>query len=143
LRDADITRIARHQLDKLAEQTGESVLLGILEDDSVLYLNRGEAPRRLRRELQVDGLPVLAAFDETAQMRHRCRGRRRRSRAGATGGVQVREEFGVLLVRAEPVLVGEIVVRALVPCRRINSSVGTKSSEGRCAGRGWSRRLLS
>lgn len=44
VRDVDLSRIARPYLDKLAVQTSESVLLGILDGDSVLYLDRGEAP---------------------------------------------------------------------------------------------------
>jgi hypothetical protein len=41
-------------------------------------------------------------------MRRPCRGRRC-SRAGAAGGVQVREELGALLVRAELVLTGKLI----------------------------------
>src|SRR5690348_5012027 len=48
VRDVDLSRIARPYLDKLAVQTGESVLLGILDGDSVLYLDRGEAPMGLQ-----------------------------------------------------------------------------------------------
>ena len=48
VRDVDISRAARPYLDKLAAQTSESVLLGILDEDSVLYLDRGEAPSGLR-----------------------------------------------------------------------------------------------
>jgi DNA-binding IclR family transcriptional regulator len=43
-----LTRTARPFLDRLASQTGESVLLGILDEDAVLYLDRGEAPQGLR-----------------------------------------------------------------------------------------------
>lgn len=42
LRGLDVTRIARNFLDQLATQTGESALLGILDEDSVLYLDRGD-----------------------------------------------------------------------------------------------------
>ena len=48
VRDVELSRVARPYLDRLAAQTGESVLLGILDDDSVLYLDRGEAPGGLR-----------------------------------------------------------------------------------------------
>ncbi len=48
VRDVDLSRAARPYLDKLAVQTGESVLLGILDNESVLYLDRGEAPHGLR-----------------------------------------------------------------------------------------------
>lgn len=48
VRDVDLSRIARPFLDRLAVQTGESVLLGILDGDSVLYLDRGEAPAGLQ-----------------------------------------------------------------------------------------------
>ncbi len=47
-RDIDLSRVARPYLDRLAVQTGESVLLGILDEDSVLYLDRGEAPTGLQ-----------------------------------------------------------------------------------------------
>lgn len=43
-RSVDLSRAARPVLDRLAVETGESVLLGILEGDSVLYLDRGDAP---------------------------------------------------------------------------------------------------
>jgi DNA-binding IclR family transcriptional regulator len=39
-----LSRVARPFLDRLASDSGESVLLGILDDDSVLYLDRGDAP---------------------------------------------------------------------------------------------------
>lgn len=42
LRGVDVTRVARNFLDQLATQTGESALLGILDDESVLYLDRGD-----------------------------------------------------------------------------------------------------
>lgn len=48
VRNVDLSRAARPYLDRLAEQTGESVLLGILDGDAVLYLDRGEAPAGLR-----------------------------------------------------------------------------------------------
>jgi len=43
-RSADVSRAARPFLDSLAVQTSESVLLGILDGDSVLYLDRGDSP---------------------------------------------------------------------------------------------------
>lgn len=46
--NVDLSRVARPYLDRLAAATEESVLLGILDDDSVLYLDRGEAPQGLR-----------------------------------------------------------------------------------------------
>lgn len=48
VRNVDLSRVARPHLDRLAVQTGESVLLGILDEDSVLYLDRGEPPNRLQ-----------------------------------------------------------------------------------------------
>jgi DNA-binding IclR family transcriptional regulator len=48
VRDVDLSRAARPHLDQLARHTGESVLLGILDGDSVLYLDRGEAPAGLQ-----------------------------------------------------------------------------------------------
>ena len=44
VRDVELSRAARPSLDRLAADTGESVLLGILDDDAVLYLDRGESP---------------------------------------------------------------------------------------------------
>lgn len=44
VRSVNLPRIARPYLDRLAAQTGESTLLGILDHDSVLYLDRGEPP---------------------------------------------------------------------------------------------------
>lgn len=43
IRSVDLTRVARVHLDDLAETTGEAVLLSILDGDSVLYLDRGQA----------------------------------------------------------------------------------------------------
>jgi IclR family KDG regulon transcriptional repressor len=48
VRDVEFTRAARPFLDRLAAETGESILLGILEDDAVLYLDRGESPTGFR-----------------------------------------------------------------------------------------------
>lgn len=48
VRDVEFTRAARPYLDRLAAESGESVLLGILDDDAVLYLDRGESPSGLR-----------------------------------------------------------------------------------------------
>jgi IclR family KDG regulon transcriptional repressor len=42
-RDSDLTRVARPYLDQLALQASTTVLLGILDEDSVLYVDRGEA----------------------------------------------------------------------------------------------------
>lgn len=44
VRDLELSRAARPYLDRLAAVSGESVLLGILDEDSVLYVDRGEAP---------------------------------------------------------------------------------------------------
>ncbi|WP_308467099.1 IclR family transcriptional regulator [Rathayibacter soli] len=43
VRRVDLARVARRYLDWLAAKTGVSVLLGLLDRDSVLYLDRGEA----------------------------------------------------------------------------------------------------
>lgn len=48
VRDVEFTRAARPFLDSLAHETGESILLGILDNDAVLYLDRGESPSGLR-----------------------------------------------------------------------------------------------
>lgn len=42
IRPLDLARIARLHLDHLAERTGEAALLGILDNDRVLYLDRGQ-----------------------------------------------------------------------------------------------------
>ena len=44
VRGINLSRIARPYLDRLSAQTSESTLLGILDEDSVLYLDRGEPP---------------------------------------------------------------------------------------------------
>jgi len=43
LRGVDVSRIARVHLDTLAVETGEAALLAILDDVSVLYLDRGQS----------------------------------------------------------------------------------------------------
>lgn len=48
VRNVNLSRVARPYLDRLAAHTGESTLLGILDENSVLYLDRGEAPGGLR-----------------------------------------------------------------------------------------------
>lgn len=42
IRPIELARIARLHMDHLAERTGEAVLLGILDNDRVLYLDRGQ-----------------------------------------------------------------------------------------------------
>ena len=39
----DLTRVTRLHLDRVAEETGEAVLLSILDGESVLYLDRGQS----------------------------------------------------------------------------------------------------
>lgn len=73
-RSVDVSRIARPFLDKVALETGESVLLGILDRDSVLYLDRGDAPhgfhmiaaagRRSPLHATASGKLLLAFADE-------------------------------------------------------------------------------
>ena len=46
-RSVDLSRTARPHLDRLAEASGEATLLGIIEGDSVLYIDRGQADRSL------------------------------------------------------------------------------------------------
>lgn len=48
VRSVDLSRIARLYLDQLADQTQATALLAIRDGDSVLYLDRGEAPTVLR-----------------------------------------------------------------------------------------------
>ena len=47
VRNVNLSRVARPYLDRLSAQTRESTLLGILDEDSVLYIDRGEAPAGL------------------------------------------------------------------------------------------------
>jgi DNA-binding IclR family transcriptional regulator len=42
-RSVQLTKLARFHLGHLAEMTGEAVLLGIIDKESVLYLDRGQA----------------------------------------------------------------------------------------------------
>lgn len=42
VRSANLSRISRVHLDRLADATGEAVLLGILDDQTVLYIDRGQ-----------------------------------------------------------------------------------------------------
>ena len=77
VRDVEFTRAARPFLDALAADTGESVLLGILDNDAVLYLDRGESPsglqmvanagRRGALHATASG-KVLLAFSSDAQL---------------------------------------------------------------------------
>lgn len=74
LRNVDVTRVSRPFLDALASRTGESVLLGIRDGDSVLYLDRGDAPetfhmvaaagRRSPLHATASGKVLLAFADE-------------------------------------------------------------------------------
>jgi IclR family transcriptional regulator, KDG regulon repressor len=48
VRNLDLARAARTHVDDLARRTRDSVLLGIVEGDSILYLDRGESPERFR-----------------------------------------------------------------------------------------------
>jgi len=43
IRSVDLTRVTRLHLDRVAEETGEAVLLSILDGESVLYLDRGQS----------------------------------------------------------------------------------------------------
>ncbi len=47
-RDSSLTQAVRGRLEGLAERTGETVLVGILDGQSVLYLDRAESPSGLR-----------------------------------------------------------------------------------------------
>lgn len=77
VRDVEFTRAARPFLDRLAAETGEAVLLGILDDNAVLYLDRGESPsgltmvanagRRGPLHATASG-KVLLAFSSDAQL---------------------------------------------------------------------------
>ena len=83
VRDVEFTRAARPFLDRLAAETGEAVLLGILDDDAVLYLDRGESPvglsmvanagRRGPLHATASG-KVLLAFTSDAQLVERVLG---------------------------------------------------------------------
>ena len=88
VRDVDLSRVARPYLDKLAAQTNESVLLGILDGESVLYLDRGEAPSGL-------------------QMRANA-GRRGPLHATASGKI-------LLAYAADPMLLADLLAKPLEP----------------------------
>ena len=85
LRDADLSRAARPYLDRLVGQTRETALLGILDEDAVLYLDRGESPRGLRM----------------------------RADAGRRGALHATASGKVLLAYAEPALVQRVLARPL------------------------------
>ncbi|VXB65492.1 IclR family transcriptional regulator [Arthrobacter sp. 9V] len=42
VRSIELTKLSRFHLDRLATETNAAVLLGILDDDNVLYLDRGQ-----------------------------------------------------------------------------------------------------
>lgn len=48
VRDASLAQLARPLIDELAIATGETVLLGILEDNQVLYIDRADAGSGIR-----------------------------------------------------------------------------------------------
>ncbi|HEU0257280.1 MAG TPA: IclR family transcriptional regulator [Microbacteriaceae bacterium] len=43
VRSADLSRVSRIHLDRLADETGEAVLLAILNERTVLYIDRGQS----------------------------------------------------------------------------------------------------
>ena len=61
VREVDLSRVARPFLDRLALETGESVLLGILDGETVLYLDRGEPLAGLRMRANAGRRGVLHA----------------------------------------------------------------------------------
>lgn len=71
---SEVSRAARPFLDRLALETGESVLLGVMDEGSVLYLDRGDAPggfhmvaaagRRSPLHATASGKLLLAFADE-------------------------------------------------------------------------------
>jgi IclR family KDG regulon transcriptional repressor len=54
-----VSRVAAPFLDRLAADTGESVLLGVLDEGSVLYLDRGDAPSGFRMVAAAGGRSPL------------------------------------------------------------------------------------
>jgi DNA-binding IclR family transcriptional regulator len=74
VRSNDLARVARFHLDLLAEQTGEAVLLSILDGKGVLYLDRGQSSsgfelvanigRRSSLHANASGKVLLAYADE-------------------------------------------------------------------------------
>ncbi len=74
IRSVDLTRVARLHLDRLAEETGEAVLLSILDGGSVLYLDRGQSTesftmvanvgRRSPLHTNASGKVLLASQDQ-------------------------------------------------------------------------------
>ncbi|GAA3774111.1 IclR family transcriptional regulator [Microbacterium kribbense] len=76
LRSTDLSRVSRIHLDRLADQTGEAVLLGILDEQTVLYIDRGQAAetfamvanvgRRSPLHTNASGKVLLAGQPDTA-----------------------------------------------------------------------------
>lgn len=110
VRDVEFTRAARPFLDQLAAETGESVLLGILDNDSVLYLDRGESPSGLRMVANAGRRgplhatasgKVLLAFTSDAQLVERVLGRSlpKLTRSTVTDPSVLRRQLATVRVR--------------------------------------------
>jgi len=110
VRDVEFTRAARPFLDRLAEETGESILLGILDDDAVLYLDRGESPSGLRMVANAGRRgplhatasgKVLLAFTSDAQLVERVLGKPlpKLTRATITDATALRRQLATVRTR--------------------------------------------
>lgn len=74
VRSVELTKLSRFHLDRLAAETNAAVLLGILDDDNVLYLDRGQSSstfgmvantgRRSSLHATASGKVLLANQDE-------------------------------------------------------------------------------
>lgn len=74
VRSVELTKLARFHLDRLAAETNAAALLGILDDDNVLYLDRGQTSstfgmvantgRRSSLHATASGKVLLAHQDE-------------------------------------------------------------------------------
>lgn len=92
---SDLSEAARPQVAELAEQTGETALLAILDQDSVIYTEKSESRRSIRmaeapgRRAPLDATAagrILLAF-APAPYRRQYLAERRRARAQLSGGV--------------------------------------------------------
>jgi len=111
VRNVNLSRVARPYLDRLSAQTGESTLLGILDNDSVLYLDRGEAP---------GGLTMVAD-------------------AGRRGSLHATASGKVLLAFGDPMLVDALLARSLPQYTRatVTSAAGLRRQLAQVRARGF------
>lgn len=84
VRSVELTKLSRFHLDRLAAETNAAVLLGILDDDNILYLDRGQTNstfgmvanigRRSSLHATASGKVLLANQDEEYKQGYISRG---------------------------------------------------------------------